>query len=109
MEGPQPFAYFADLAKEVEVPVNGILSRTLHNDERAKVVTFAFDKGQELSEHTAMMPAILQFVSGEAELTLGAEPKAAGPGTLVYMRPELPHSVKAKTPVEMLLVLLKNF
>jgi len=108
MEDQQLFVHIADLAKEVDVPANGILSRTLFNNERIKAVVFAFDKDQELSEHTASMPALLQFVSGEAELTLGSEPRGAEAGTFVYMQPELPHSVKAKTPVVMLLVLLKN-
>jgi len=31
---------------------DGILSRTLHNDDAVKVVLFAFSTGQELSEHT---------------------------------------------------------
>lgn len=99
--------HLADLAAEVEVPKNGILSRTLHSDDRVKVVVFGFDTGQELSEHTASMPAILQFVSGEADLTLGSDPKEAKAGTWVYMEPNLSHSVHAKTPVVMLLVLLK--
>lgn len=108
MSDQELFLHVADLAKEVDVPVNGILSRTLFNNDRIKVVVFAFDKGQELSEHTASMPAMLQFVSGDADLTLGTEPRSATAGSFVYMQPELPHSVKAKTPVVMLLVLLKN-
>ena len=32
------YTYFADLAKEVEVPEKGILSRTLYNDDRLKAV-----------------------------------------------------------------------
>jgi len=91
-----------------DIPSDGILSRTLYNDERVKVVLFAFAAGQELSEHTASMPAVLQIVQGNARLTLGGDSIEAGPGTWVHMPAQLQHSVQAKTPTTMLLLLLKG-
>ena len=99
--------YIADLAKQVDIPADGILSRTLYADEQVKVVLFGFDAGQELSEHTASMPAILHIVQGEAHLTLGGDSVEARAGTWVHMPPDLKHSVQAKTPVVMLLLLMK--
>ena len=69
---------------------------------------FGFGQGQELSEHTAAMPAILHFIQGEATLTLGEETVEAQPGTWIHMPANLQHSVKTKTPVVMLLLLLKK-
>jgi quercetin dioxygenase-like cupin family protein len=63
--------HFLDLAKGVQPPDKDILSRTLFNDDRLKVVAFGFAQGEELSEHTASMPAVLHFLQGEAKLTLG--------------------------------------
>ncbi|GIV21592.1 MAG: cupin [Armatimonadota bacterium] len=103
----KPYLYLTELEQQVEIPRDGILSRTLYQDEHVKVVLFGFDTGQDLSEHTASMPALLHFVQGEADLTLGAERHTATAGTWVYMTPNLPHSVVAKTPVVMLLVLLR--
>ena len=65
------YTVFLDLAKEVQPPDKGILSRTLLNDDRLKAVAFGFAQGEELSEHTASMPAVLHFLRGEAALTLG--------------------------------------
>ena len=65
------YTLFVDLAKEVQPPEKGILSRTLFNDDRLKVVIFGFGQGEELSEHTASMPAVLHFLQGEATVTLG--------------------------------------
>jgi hypothetical protein len=65
------YTVFLDLAKEVQPPDKGILSRTLFNDDRLKAVAFGFAQGEELSEHTASMPAVLHFLQGEARLTLG--------------------------------------
>jgi quercetin dioxygenase-like cupin family protein len=101
------YSLFLDLAEEAQPPADGILSRTLHEDDKVKAVIFGFGAGQELSEHTASKPAILQFVKGEASLTLGTDSVEATSGTWVHMPAKLPHSVKAKTPVILLLLLLK--
>jgi quercetin dioxygenase-like cupin family protein len=96
-----------DLTKEIQPPDKGILSRTLFNDDRLKAVLFGFGRGEELSEHTASMPAVLHFLQGEAKLTLGADTVEAGPGTWIHMPKGLQHSVQAETPVVMLLLLVK--
>lgn len=101
------YTHITDLAKEAQPPEKGILSRTLFNDEKIKAVTFGFAKGEELSEHTASMPAILHFLQGDAKLTLGDDAVEARPGTWVHMPTGQRHSIQAKTPVVMLLLLLK--
>jgi quercetin dioxygenase-like cupin family protein len=101
------FTYVLDLATEAAPPADGILSRTIFQNERIKAVAFGFAAGQELSEHTAAKPALLFFVKGEATVGLGDEEKDAGTGTWVHMTAGLKHSIKAKTPTVMLLVLLK--
>ena len=57
---------------------------------------------------TAAMPAMLYFVQGDADLTLGEDAKTAQAGTWTHMPPHLPHSIVAKTPVVMLLLLFKS-
>jgi quercetin dioxygenase-like cupin family protein len=103
-----PFTLFADLSAEVEPPADGTLSRTLFQDDHLKVVLFGFAAGQELSEHTASTPAIMHFLRGEADVTLGAEQRSAKAGTWIHMTAQLPHSIRARTPVIMLLLLLKS-
>jgi quercetin dioxygenase-like cupin family protein len=98
---------FSDLAKEVQPPEKGILSHTLYNDDRLKAVLFGFAQGEELSEHTASMPAVLHFLQGEARLTLGDDTLEAKSGTWVHMPKGMRHSIQAQTPVVMLLLLLK--
>jgi quercetin dioxygenase-like cupin family protein len=102
-----PYTHINDLAKEAQPPEKGILSRTLYNDDRVKAVIFGFAQGEELSEHTASMPAILQFIQGEATVTLGDDRHEAKAGTWVHMPAGQRHSIQAKTPVVMLLMLVK--
>jgi quercetin dioxygenase-like cupin family protein len=102
-----PYTHFSDLAKEVQPPDKGILSNTLHNDDRLKVMLFGFAQGEEPSEHTASMPVVLHFLQGEAKLTLGDDTVEARPGTWVHMPKGLRLSIQAKTPVVMLLLVVK--
>jgi len=102
----QTYAYIPDLSKEVELPKNGILSRTLHDQGGTKMVIFAFDAGQELSEHTASRPASLQILSGQGWLKLGQDEFEAQAGTWAYMPAGLVHAIRAKSPLTMVLTLL---
>jgi quercetin dioxygenase-like cupin family protein len=92
------FTHIIDLAKEVEPPDDGILTRTLYNDDNVKAVIFGFGQGEELSEHTASTPAILHFIQGDAMLTLGNETVEAQPGTWIHIAANLNHSVQTKAP-----------
>lgn len=88
------------------IPPDAIISRTVYRDAGLKVVLFGFAAGQALSEHTAARPAALHFLAGEAEVTLGQAVMTAGPGTWIHMPAHLPHSITARTPVQLLLWLL---
>lgn len=98
----------ADLAAEVEIPQDGTLSRVLYTDERIRVVVFAFDADQELTEHIAASPGVVEVLSGRLRLTLGADVVEAGPGSWTHMPARLPHSVLAREPSVMLLTLLRS-
>lgn len=101
------FHLIANLDAEVTVPDDGIVSRTIYQDDHVKAVAFGFSPGQELSEHTAAMPGIMHFISGHADITVGDSPSQAGPGTWVAMKPHVPHSVVATEKTVMLLLLIK--
>ncbi|RME72715.1 MAG: cupin [Verrucomicrobia bacterium] len=102
------FKHLPDLLGSITCQPDSIVSRTLHSDEQSKIVLFGFDAGQELSEHTAAVPAVMHFLEGEAEVKLGAETVQATAGTWVHMAPGLPHAISARTPVKMLLTLFKK-
>ncbi len=102
------YTHIIDLAGEAEPPDNGILSRKLFDDDHVKAIVFGFAQGEELSEHTASLPAILHFLEGEATVTLGDDTVEARPNTWIHMPAHLKHSISAATPVSLLLLLLKS-
>lgn len=96
-----------DLGTEISIPEKGILSHTIHNDDGVKVILFGFAPGQELTAHTAPMPATIQVLEGEATVTLGGDTVEVKAGTFIHMTPQLTHGIVAKTPLRMLLILVK--
>lgn len=105
---PENYEFVADLCTEIgDIPKDGILSRTIYSDNQVKAVLFGFDRGQELSEHTASAPAIIHIIKGEAKITLGKDNLDVHAGSWIHMDPNLSHSIFAKTALVMLLLIFK--
>jgi hybrid cluster-associated redox disulfide protein len=102
-----PYTFFTEIAKTIEtIPSESIVSRTVYRDDHLKAIVFAFAPGQELSEHTASVPAIIQIIEGECDLTLGGDSYVVKEGAWAHMPANLAHSIVARTPVKMLLLML---
>lgn len=100
------YTYFDDLVALLpDAPEDSILSRTFFTEDGMKGILFRFAAGQELSEHTSSQAAVMHFLEGEAAVTLGGESFEARPGAWAHMAPRLPHSIVARTPVTMLLLM----
>ncbi len=102
------YIFVDDLTAQIpDIPTNSIVSQTIHKDAHQQTILFAFAKGQELTEHSTPQIATLHVIEGEAEITLGDEAVVAQAGSWIYMPPRLPHSILAKTPLLMLLTMIK--
>jgi quercetin dioxygenase-like cupin family protein len=85
-----------------------VVSRTLIKRPTGTLTLFAFDAGQELSEHTAPFDAVVQVLDGEALLTIGGQPVPAIAGETVIMPANIPHAVKAQKKFKMLLTMIRS-
>lgn len=95
-----------NLLASVEIPQDSTLSRTIHRDDKVKVVLFGFAGGQELSQHTASVPAIIQILQGDVRVTLDGEEKELSSNSWIFMEANVQHAVYAKTDAVMLLTML---
>src|SRR5215210_3418068 len=102
-----PYLLISDLAEEVRPPTEGMVSHTLFNDENVKVLILGFAAGHQFAAHSAPMPVTIQFLQGDAMLTLGEETHAVAGGALIHIQPRLTHGIVAKTPVLILLTMFK--
>ena len=101
-----PYTLIPDLPARAEIPEQGTLSRVLHQDDRVRLVLFAFDAGQELTEHTASVPALLQVVSGRFRVGAGGDTFEMGPEAWLRLDAGEPHSLMALEPSRLLLTML---
>ncbi len=95
-----------NVADMVSVQPEATVSRTVMSTEGGNAVLFSFDEGQELSEHTAAMPAFIQVLRGRLLVKGGDDEREINPGDLVYLPTRLPHAVKALEPSVMLLTMI---
>ena len=86
----------------------GIASRVLARTAAGNITLFAFDAGEELSEHTAPFDALVLTLSGSLLLTIGGKEVRTAPQTIVRMPANVPHAVQAAEASRMLLVMLRD-
>jgi quercetin dioxygenase-like cupin family protein len=61
----------------------------------AHVVAFEFGAGQELHEHTAAHPVLIQALAGHLRLSHDDREVELRPGDLLHLQARVPHSVVA--------------
>ena len=108
MTNEPAFTAIENLLDEVEIPKNGTLSRVMFNADGLRVVLFAFDTGEQLTDHSATVPAIVQVIKGRLEITLGDQTIEIDPGSWIHMDANLTHAVVALEPSVMILTLQRS-
>jgi quercetin dioxygenase-like cupin family protein len=103
-----PAAEALDLHALVTPTEQGIASRVLARAAGGNLTLFAFDAGQELSEHTSPFDALVMVLEGALQLTIAGSEVTAAPGTIVRMPAGVPHAVRASEPSRMLLLMLRE-
>lgn len=85
-----------------------IVSRQITKAEAGNVTLFAFDAGQELSEHTAPFDALAHILDGEAEIYISGLPFHLQAGEAIILPANQPHAVKALQKFKMLLTMIRE-
>ncbi len=96
------------LAAEIEYQPGSVVSRTVARSRGGSLTLFAFDAGQELSEHTAPFDAFAEVLDGQVELTIGGEKVLASAGETVRMPAGVSHALRAPVRFKMLLSMVRE-
>ena len=96
------------LVDEVAFAPGAIVSRTIAKTKGGTLTLFAFDAGQELSEHTAPFDAFVTVLAGTAELVIGGASVRAAEGETVLMPANVSHAVRARERFKMLLSMVRG-
>ena len=108
MDAPATMTHLADLSALATVQEDATVSRTALTAEGVRVVLFAFDAGQVLTEHTAAMPVLLQVLDGRLRITGDGETVELTPGGLIHLDTRVPHTVVAVEPSRLMLTMLDS-
>lgn len=100
--------YVHDLASMVEISAESTVSRTVLKAPGARLVLFAFAAGQELTEHTAAVPVLLQALDGHLSVTADGRTVDLRPGDVIHLSARLPHAVVAVEPSRLLLAMVHH-
>jgi quercetin dioxygenase-like cupin family protein len=95
------------LSKMVEYQDSAVISRTIIKKDTGTVTLFAFDRGQELSEHSAPFDAVVMILDGKGEILINGEAHSLSSGESIIMPANIPHAVKATAKFKMLLIMIK--
>ena len=108
MTSASAFTALANLTELVQVQPAATVSRTVLRAAGVRVVMFSFDVGQELTEHTAAMPVLLQVLEGRLAITANGRTEELLPGGLIHLDARLPHAVLAHEPSLLVLTMLDS-
>ena len=95
-------------ADKVEYSAEGIVSKRVLQKEKGNVSLFAFDKGQQLSEHSAPFDALVQVLEGKGEIEINGRSFTLLEGETIIMPANVPHAVFAAEKFKMLLTMIKS-
>ena len=98
----------ADLANLIAYQDGAVVSRVLLRRGGGSVTLFAFDVGQELSEHTTPFDALVAVLDGAMDASIGGQSVHVEQGETVLFPANVPHAVTATGRFRMLLTMIRD-
>lgn len=95
------------LKDDIEYSSGATVSKIITKNSNGSTTLFSFDKGQNLSEHTAPFDASVLILEGTCEISIAGEPHLLSEGQLITMPANVPHALDAISPFKMLLIMIK--
>lgn len=96
------------LAGEIDMQPGSTVSKVVVKEGPLRLVLFAFDAGEELTEHTASLPVVIQVIEGSVAVEAGGDRIHLSPGGWLFLEAHEPHTVVAEEPSKMLLTMVRS-
>lgn len=96
------------LKEMIEYPSEGISSKVVMKSEDLDVTLFCMAKGTDMSDHTSTRAGTVYVVEGDGVFNLEGEDIEMKPGTLIYMKKNAVHSLRANENTTFVLTLINN-
>jgi quercetin dioxygenase-like cupin family protein len=100
------FSKVLEMEALVDYQEGTVVSRTLSQGKPLSVTLFAFDKGEEISTHSAGGDALVYIMDGSAEVKIADETFKVSKGQTIVMPANIPHGLTAVERFKMLLIVV---
>ena len=94
------------LLADLPVTKASTTSRVVVNNPALRVVVFAFDEGELLTDHSSPRAVVVQLLDGAIRFTVGDVEHAMSPGDVIYLAPGERHALVADRPSRLSLVMV---
>lgn len=94
--------------RELPISPHATTSRAVLHNDAARVVVFTFDTGEQLTDHAASRPVVVQLMEGRIRFHLDGEDHELEAGDVAYLAPGAPHALEALEPARLSLVLIED-
>ena len=94
--------------ESIDYAGKAVVSKHVLKKETGNISLFAFDKGEELSEHAAPFDAVVFIVDGKADIIIDGHSNILDAGETIVMPANIPHALKAVEQFKMVLTMIKS-
>jgi len=86
-----------------------VVSKTIVQTGNVNISIFSFDKGEQISAHSAPGDALVYVTEGEVTVSIGEnEPSVVKEGEMILMPTNVPHGLVANEKFKMMIIIVKD-
>lgn len=101
------FGEVHELKQSIDYSPGATVSKIVTKNQCGSTTLFSFDKGQNLSEHSAPFDAIVIILDGKCEISIAGKPNYLSEGQMIIMPANIPHALEATEAFKMMLIMMK--
>lgn len=102
------FGEVLNLKESIAYSPGATVSKIVAKNKCGSTTLFSFDKGQNLSEHTAPFDAIVIILDGKCEISIAGKQNMLTEGQMTVMPANIPHVLEATEAFKMILIMMKS-
>jgi quercetin dioxygenase-like cupin family protein len=95
------------LKESIDYSQGATVSKIVTKNKNGSTTLFSFDKGQNLSEHTAPFDAIAIILDGKCKISIAGKQNILSEGQMIIMPANIPHALDALEAFKMMLIMIK--
>lgn len=95
-------------ADSISYADKAVVSKHILKKKTGNISLFAFDQGEELSEHTTPFDAMVLIVEGKVDIIIDGKSHLLKNGDSIIMPAHIPHALKAVEKFKMVLTMIRD-